>query len=412
MIRHHSARGRRAAGVLAGALAIHLALAGCSTPQRLAAVPDLLTMKAQAAVPDARYYPERKDPAFARVVLESNRKEIAWLAQNGHTGPLPPANYLSISGGGGDGAFAAGFLEGWTQTGERPAFKLVTGVSTGALIAPYAFLGPSYDGALRRNYTTISDQDIFKKRNFMAPLFSDAMSDTKPMAKLVDLNVTQELLDAIAVEYAKGRLLFIATTNLDSREPVFWNMGLIASSHAPGALALFRKITLASAAVPAAFPPVMIDVTVDGVHYQEMHVDGGATRQVFMYPRSLHLADVAATEGGDRQRAVYILRNARLDPDWAKVDRRIMSIVGRSLSSLIQTQGMGDLYRMYLTASRDHLDYNLAYIPDDFTVPKRSEFDRAYMTALFERGRQLGAGGYPWAKYPPGYDPKDTTPVH
>jgi predicted acylesterase/phospholipase RssA len=184
-------------------------------------------------------------------------------------------------------------------------------------------------------------------------------------------------------------------------------MGAIASSKDPQALALFRKVTLASAAIPGAFPPVMIDVTVGGVRYQEMHVDGGATRQVFMYPQTLNIQQVSARLGVDRQRAVYIIRNSRLDPDWASVDRRLMSIVGRSVSSLIQTQGLGDLNRMYLTSTRDKVDYNLAFIPKDFTVKKKSDFDVDYMTPLFERGRQLGAGGYPWSKYPPGYDPKD-----
>lgn len=387
---------------------LQLALAACSTPSRLAAVPGPQTVQAQTLIPNARFYPDRSDPAFLAEVLGSYRKEAAWLASQNHSGPLPPAAYLSISGGGGDGAFGAGLISGWTETGTRPTFKLVTGVSTGALIAPFAFLGPKYDGVLKETYTTVTDRDIFTKRNFTALMFSDAMADTGPMRKLVDRYVTRDLLDAIAVEYAKGRLLFVGTTNLDSREPVYWNMGAIASSTDPAALALFRKITLASAAIPGAFPPVMIDVTVDGVRHQEMHVDGGASRQVFMYPQTLHLQEAAGARGADRKRAVYIIRNARLDPDWASVDRRLMSIVGRSVSSLIQTQGLGDLNRMYLTSTRDKIDYNLAYIPRDFTAPKKSDFDVAYMTPLFERGRQLSAAGYPWAKYPPGYDPAET----
>jgi len=346
-----------------------LLLAGCASPSRLAAVPSVSTIEAQTVIPNARFFPDRSDPAFLKEVLASSQREAAWLAKSGHTGPLAPVSYLSISGGGGDGAFGAGLLAGWTEAGTRPEFKLVTGVSTGALIAPFAFLGPRYDGVLKQTYTTVTDRDIFKKRNFSAVLFSDAMADTAPMGKLVDRYITQELLDEIAVEYAKG--------------------------------------TLASAAIPGAFPPVMIDVTVGGVRYQEMHVDGGATRQVFMYPQNLHLGTTAAGVGVVRKRTLYIIRNSRLDPDWASVDRRLMSIVGRSVSSLIQTQGLGDLYRMYLTSTRDGLDYNLAYIPSDFRVPKKSDFDVAYMTPLFERGRQLAAAGYPWAKYPPGYDPND-----
>jgi hypothetical protein len=303
--------------------------AGCASPRRMAAVPAALTAQAQTSVPDARFFPDRNDPAMTKVIFDSYARELAWRAKSGETGPLPPVAYLTISGGGGDGAFGAGLLTGWTASGTRPSFKLVTGISTGALIAPFAFLGPAYDPMLAETYTNVSDSDIFKKRNFTAVLFSDAMADTAPMGHLVERYITRELLDAIAGEYAKGRLLMIGTTNLDSREPVYWNMGAIAASPDPGALPLFRKIILASAAIPGAFPPVMIDVTVNGQRYQEMHVDGGATRQVFMYPQTLHLGEVARAEGADRKRTLYIIRNARLDPDWASVDRRVLSIVNR-----------------------------------------------------------------------------------
>ncbi len=394
---------KRAALVLV--LTMQGLVAGCASPSRMSAVPSALTVQAQASVPNARFFPDRNDPALVDEAMSSYNKERAWLAASGHTGPLPPVAFLTISGGGGDGAFGAGLLSGWTETGKRPTFKLVTGISTGALIAPFAFLGPEYDPVLLETYTTVTDQQIFKKRNMTAALFDDAMADTRPMSKLVDRYVTRALLDAIATEYAKGRLLLIGTTNLDSREPVYWNMGAIASSKNPEALTLFRKVVLASAAIPGAFPPVMFDVTVDGVRYQEMHVDGGATRQVFMYPPTLNLAAMSTTLGAERQRSVYIIRNSRLDPEWASVDRRTLSIVNRAVSSLIQTQGFGDLNRMYLTASRDHVDYNLAFIPQDFTVAKTAEFDINYMRPLFERGRELAAGGYRWSKYPPGYDP-------
>jgi predicted acylesterase/phospholipase RssA len=396
---------------LVAVAALQLLVTACASPSRLAAVPSALTAQAQTSIPNARFFPDRNDPALVKEAIASYQKERAWLASTGHTGPLPPVAFLTISGGGGDGAFGAGLLTGWTESGTRPTFKLVTGISTGALIAPFAFLGSKYDPILADTYLHVTDQDIFKKRNFTAVLFSDAIADTAPLAKLVTKYVTRELLDAIAAEYAKGRLLLVGTTNLDSREPVYWNMGAIASSKDPEALTLFRKIIVASASIPGAFPPVMIDVTVDGVHYQEMHVDGGATRQVFMYPQTFRLAEQSAAMGADRQRAVYIIRNSRLDPDWASVDRRLLSIVNRAVSSLIQTQGLGDLYRMYLTTTRDHVDYNLAYIPSDFTVPKTSQFDVTYMRPLFERGRQMAAGGYPWAKYPPGYDPAEPAKV-
>lgn len=398
--------------MLVMALLLQGLVAGCATPTRLAAVPSGLTAQAQTVVPNARFFPYRDDPGFITEGTASFRREEAWLKASGHTGPLPPVAFLTVSGGGGDGAFGAGLLTGWSESGTRPEFKLVTGVSTGALIAPFAFLGSKYDSVLKQTYTEVTDKDIFKKRGFTAALFSDGMADTSPLGKLVSKYMTREVLDAIAVEYDHGRLLLIGTTDLDSREPVIWNMGAIAASKDPGAMALFHQIIRASASIPGAFQPMMIDVTVNGTRYQEMHVDGGATQQVFMYPPNLHLDVAAAAMGaGERQRSVYIIRNSRLDADWASTDRRTLSIANRAVSSLIQTQGEGDLIRMYLTATRDHVDYNLAYIPRDFNAPKKSEFDDDYMRPLFERGREMAAHGYPWAKYPPGYDPANAWKV-
>jgi hypothetical protein len=221
----------------------------------------------------------------------------------------------------------------------------------------------------------------------------------------VKRHITPEFLTEIAAEYAKGRLLLIGTTNLDARVPVVWNMTAIAASGDPDALDLFRRIMVASASIPGAFPPVMIDVEVDGRRYQEMHVDGGATRQLFLYPPALQAGALSRELHAGRKRGVYLIRNARLDPDWASVDRRTLTIANRSVSSLIETQGIGDLDRLYMTATRDGIDYNLAFIPPTFTTPHMSEFDTHYMRELFETGRSLAAAGYPWQKFPPGFSP-------
>lgn len=386
---------------------LQLLLAACATPQRLQAVPSTDTARAMTSIPDARFFPDRNPETFVRIMAAAVERERAAHASLPPGTPFPPVSYLAVSGGGGDGAFGAGLLVGWTEAGTRPTFKYVTGISTGALIAPFAFLGSDYDPILRETYTQVTDDNIFKRRDVTALMFSDAMADTAPMAEMISRYVTRELLDRIAAEYAKGRILFIGTTNLDAREAVYWNMGAIATSQDPAALELFRQITLASAAIPGAFPPIMIDVTVDGQRYQEMHVDGGASRQVFLYPPTVHVGDLARQANLNRDRHLYIIRNSRLDPDWASVDRRLMSIVNRSVSALIQAQGVGDLNRMFLSSRRDGIDYNLAYIPRDFTVTKNSEFDSRYMTALFERGRAMAAAGYAWDKYPPGYAPED-----
>ncbi|RJG10192.1 patatin family protein [Pseudomonas cavernicola] len=387
--------------VLVAALGV---VQGCSGPVRRNAVPPALAE--QAAIPGlagVRYRIGMDNEALMSDGLESVRREQAHLAKLGHEEPLPPAAFLAVSGGGDSGAFGAGLLNGWTAAGNRPTFKLVTGVSTGALIAPFAFLGPAYDQKLKDFYTNLGPRDVLEPRNFIAVLFNDAMADNRPLWRRVEKEVDQALLDAIATEYEKGRLLLIATADLDARQAVLWNMTKIAASRDPKALALFRSLMIASAAIPGAFPPVMIDVEAGGQAHQEMHVDGGTMSQVFVYPPSLHVQKITREHGIERERAVYVIRNARLDPEWAQVERRTMSIAGRAISSLIHTQGIGDLYRIYLTSQRDGVDYNLAAIPASFTVPHREEFDTEFMRALYQTGYEMAAKGYPWAKVPPGY---------
>jgi len=386
-----------------------MALQGCATPARQAAVP--MGLEDQAQVPgfsDVRYrIGLGKDmAAVAREGIESYRREQAQLVASGGSGQLPPAVFLAISGGGDNGAFGAGLLCGWTAAGDRPEFKLVTGISTGALIGPFAFLGSSYDAQLKEFYTTISPKDIMEKRSLLAGLFNDAMADNQPLWRLIEKAVTQKMVDAIAAEYKKGRLFLVATVDLDARQGIIWNMTRIAASGHPKALELFRSILIASAAIPGVFPPVMLDVEAGGQKYQEMHVDGGAMAQVFLYPPSINVKEMERQEHvGKRERRLYIIRNSRLDPEWAQVDRRTLTIAGRAISSLLQTQGIGDLYRIYVTAQKDGLDYNLAYIPASFNVPKKEDFDTAYMRQLFDVGYSMAAKGYPWQKTPPGFQP-------
>ena len=271
----------------------------------------------------------------------------------------------------------------------------VSGISTGALTAPFAFLGSAYDTKLRDIYTTISRRDVLRQNGLLdAFLFNDSLADNEPLRRTIAKYVDQPMLDAIATEYRKGRFLLIGTADLDARRPVIWDIGKIASIGRPEALDLVRKILVASTAIPGFFPPAMIDVEIDGKHYQEMHADGGATTQVFLYPPSLNVR----TLGVARERRLYVIRNARLDPDWVQVNRAILSIASRAISSLIQTQGMGDLNRIYFTAQRDGFDFNLAYIPKSFTRQLKEPFETAYMQELFDLGYRLAVKGYPWAK--------------
>jgi predicted acylesterase/phospholipase RssA len=369
---------------------------GCASPGGAAPTPGAYR---------CRFLVNHDAAAFTLEWQDSIRREQAWWKSTGHAGPLPPASLLAISGGGDSGAFGAGLLVGWSQAGTRPEFKIVTGISTGALSAPLAFLGRQRDGDLEAIYTKISQRDVFKPRTLLSAITEDALSDTTPLYRLLERHVDRPMLDAIAAEYAKGRLLFIGTCDLDSLEPVVWNMTAIAASKDPRALDLFRKILLASAAIPAAFPPVMIDVDADGRRYQEMHVDGGASAQVFLYPApSVHIAQVSASMGVRRQRTLYVIRNARLDPEWAIVNRSTLPIAQRAVSSLMQRQGVGDLYRIYALTHRDGIDFNLAFIPSTFTVRHTKQFDTHFMQALFDTGRKMALAGYPWQKTPPGYD--------
>ncbi|MBK8751006.1 patatin-like phospholipase family protein [Candidatus Contendibacter odensensis] len=388
-------------------LVILLLAPGCATPPRQSAVPEKLQNQAQIpGLEKVRYRLGNPDDIaeMEREGIESIKREEAYLAASGHHGPLPPAVFLAISGGGDNGAFGAGLLNGWTAAGNRPTFKLVTGVSTGALTAPFAFAGPTYDATLKEVYTTISAKDIAEPRSLLAALTSDAMADNHPLGKLLAKYVNQALLDVIAAEYAKGRLLLVGTTDLDARRGIIWNLTKIAASRDPKALDMFRTLMIASAAIPGAFPPTMIDVAVNGQPYQEMHVDGGATAQVFVYPPSLHLKDETRQLGlKPRERRAYVIRNSRLDPEWSQVERSTMTIAGRAISSLIHTQGIGDLYRIYLTTQRDGVDFNLAYIPDSFNAPHQEDFDTEFMRQLFAVGYDLAAKGYPWQKTPPGF---------
>jgi predicted acylesterase/phospholipase RssA len=295
-------------------------------------------------------------------------------------------------------------LNGWTASGTRPTFKAVTGVSTGALIAPFAFLGPDYDDVLKEVFTTIGPEDILSPRSVIAVIENDGMADNQPLWGLISKHVDQALLDAIAEQHRNGRSLLIGTTDLDARQPLIWNMGNIAESGAPGALNLFRSILLASAAIPGAFPPAMIRVEVDGQPYDEMHVDGGASAQVFLYPPSLSSSMRALGADVNRTGRVFVIRNSWLEATWDPPNRRTIDIAGRAISSLIQTQGFGDLFRIYLTAQRDGFDFNLAYIGSEFQYPLHEQFDTEFMNALYDYGYKLGLEGYPWKKVPPGLE--------
>ena len=379
-------------------LGLNLIVVGCGGTDRLPAEPLSIASKISVDIPDVRFYPDTDKERMAVFAAQSYKRALA-----AHHGHLPTAYFLAISGGGDDGAFGAGRLAGWKARGDRPVFDLVTGVSTGALSAPFAFLSGEYDAKLKQVYTDTSAGDIFTKRSLLAAVANDAMADTTPLRNMIASFVDKAMIDRIAEEYRKGRLLLIMTTNLDQGRSVIWNIGAIAASGYPGTRDLIIDILRASAAIPGVFPPVMLDVSIDGKDYQEMHVDGGTVAQAFLYPPSLNLKANSAHLGIKRGRVAYILRNGRLFRPEENVKRQTLSIATQAISTMTATSGVNDTYRMYLTTKRDGVSFNLAYIDNDFTLPYKGPFDQGYMRALFEYGYEKGKAGYHWHKTPPGY---------
>jgi hypothetical protein len=215
--------------------------------------------------------------------------------------------------------------------------------------------------------------------------------------------VTPKLLADIAAEHAKGRRLFVGTTNIDAQRPVVWDMTAIAASDNPEKLRLFRDVLVASAAIPGVFPPEMIKVTAEGQLFEEMHVDGGTATQVFLMPTGNSLRDVDKALGHSRTRSVYIIRNGTFAPKYKKTEASTLAIAARSIDTLILNQGIGDIYRMYAQSQRDRTDFNVASIPADFNVPNKSPFDPVYMRALYQEGYKQELAGQAWQKVPPGF---------
>jgi predicted acylesterase/phospholipase RssA len=294
--------------------------------------------------------------------------------------------WLVLSGGGENGAYAAGLLNGWSEAGTRPDFGVITGVSTGAMIAPFAFIGASGDAALRQNYTEISAADVFEFGGT-----NEALTDTWPLKRRIDRAVTPALLKAVAAEHAKGRRLLVATTAVDGERPVLWDMGAIAQTGGPKALALFRSVILASSAVPGVFPPVMIDaVAGDGKRFQEMHDDGGTTAPYYLAPESMLLA---ANPAPLPTRQVYLVVNNSLAPDFQMASRTTLSVLGRSMSAAIKAQTRAALALSQGFARRTGLDLQVTQIDGRFGKTSAAPFDQGYMKALFDHGVALGRAG-------------------
>lgn len=314
--------------------------------------------------------------------------------------PPQPGPWLALSSGGGDGAFGAGLLNGLSESGKRPDYAVVTGVSTGALMAPFIFAGPKYDGALRDAYTKVSAADIFE-----VGATPESFLDNWPLKDLIAKQITPALLADIAAAHHSGRRLFVVTTDIDAERSMVWNMGAIAthaSDKAGGdaALKLFRSVLLASSAIPGGFPPVLIDVAANGKTFQEMHVDGGVGGQFFIAPAAT-LAPTSDYKIPATQ--LYLVANSGLEPQFGVVERNTPSILTSTVSAAVKVDTRLMIDRAYVAAKRSGVDFNVAAIPPSFNAPSRGPFDPVYMTALFQVGEELGKSAAPFANQPPPY---------
>jgi len=381
---------------LAAPLLAFILVTGCATLTTRNAVPEAAASHIDPdGFHDIRYWGD--EPAETSTSqLGSDASEALRRYQTGRS-----LRFLAISGGAEDGAFGAGLLAGWGEAGNRPTFDLVTGVSSGALIAPFVFLGRERDGQLRDIFTNYGRRDIFVV-NVPSLLGGSGLVDSSPLAHLIEKYVDAEFLREVARERSKGRVLLIGTTNLDAQRPVLWDMGRIAASDSPEALDLFRKVLLASATLPGVFAPVRMKVLIGGKEYDELHVDGGVTRQVFIPPSILRLVSGSQLQKLAVGARLYVIRNGRIQPQWEPVKDNVLAISQRSLSTLIKNQSIGDLYRIYTITRMNGIEFNLASIPSDFQAQSNEPFNLTYMRALFDRGFDMGRRGYPWIKSLPG----------
>ncbi|GAA0635073.1 patatin-like phospholipase family protein [Brevundimonas lenta] len=368
--------------VVATVLTAAMSLAACGTISRTDPVPLRLVEGEIMPTIDPRIRPDDEER-----LLAMQKDFSARLAEPDSAGTL-----LALSGGGANGAFGAGLLVGWTQTGNRPEFDIVTGISTGALAAPFAFLGPEWDDELQHAYTSGVAEGIIGIRGLSA-LVGPSLFSSAPLRRLVDENVTPELLRAIAAEHATGRRLLVVTTNLDAQESVIWDMGLLATQGDDQALVLFRRVLLASASIPGVFPPVLIAGLYGDKVVEEMHVDGGINMPFLAIPEGL-LVDSPPRTGLGKP-SVYIVINGQVGRDPQVVRGSLRSIVMSTYDSMSRASTRTHLVANAAYAERHRIDLRIAAIPVEAQVSALN-FDRKAMTDVFEMGRARALAGDAW----------------
>jgi hypothetical protein len=363
-----------------------LALAGCASVARIPYTQQEQSTAAISGIPNARLWAD--DPS---AIATARRSVVSRVA-------LKQPTVLALSGGGANGAFGAGLLSGWSARGTRPQFTFVTGASSGALIAPFAFLGAGYDETLRSVFASGEMANLLQTDG-LAGFFGTGIFKTAPLRDLIARHVDAELLKAIAQEYRAGRRLYVVTTNLDAQRTAIWDMGKIAASDDPGALDLFRNILTASASIPGLFSPVLIDVEAEGRRFAEMHVDGGVTTNILVVPEGVLTSGTPLFAPNARPK-VYIVMNGKLAPEFEVVEPATLPIVTRSFETSVRANTRSTLLAAYQFAKGRNWEFNLASIDSQYPTSQSIGFDTPYMRALFEYGFQMGRTGQPWRSKP------------
>ncbi|CAN5524964.1 patatin-like phospholipase family protein [soil metagenome] len=343
----------------------------------------------------------------AKVAAQSCTENLVENANCEAVAPIrPAANVLVLSGGGMYGAYSAGVLAGWTQNGTRPEFDVVTGVSTGSLIGVAAFLGPKYDPIAREFYTTIKASDVYTLRAWVQIPWADAVATSRPLKKLIDNVVDENLLAAVAREHRKGRRFYVGTTHLEARKLAVWDMGAIACQ-GPGAIDKFRDVLLASSSVPGVLPPVRLTCTREGKACSELHADGGTTASLFV-PQGLI---APAPNGGPSGTNVYVIVAGKLFADPGKVRSRVLPVLSASANSIVYASARAEIATIHHLSRLAGANFHLTAVPaGDPADPMGLAFDPKEMSRLYEVGYCQTVSGPAWMTSPP-FESSATDPI-
>jgi hypothetical protein len=360
-------------------------LAGCMAPDRVAYTPKAAANANIEGFGDIRIY------------ADTTRLDgPAWLTIPRHKN----VDYLVLSGGGAAGAFSVGALKAWSDKGGRPEFDIVSGVSTGALIAPYAFLGRTYDDTLVDLYTSGVAKELVDADFLPKGLLGPSLLKEAPLRRMVERHLTPDILAKVATEHRKGRRLFVLTTNLDSQRAVIWNMGAIANSARPDALKLFQDVVIASASIPGIFPAVLIKATAGGQAFEEMHSDGGSSSQVLTIPEGWIVNPQIKAWPKGLKLNMYVIVNNALMPEFATTTNNTFAVMARASSALIKAQTRSALVATYVYAQKNGIRFRVASIDAQIPYTMTDPFNTGYMRAVYNLGYAKMSSGSLWKDKP------------